>query len=217
MVLEYSLIIEKQTRERLARWCDHLLSFNYLIEHISCIENIWADPMTRWVSSSESLNSIVASVPFQIPVNVLRWKRLKKVRLNLQVLIIDFVCCVSSRIPTKPRFSPSKQPQPSLRVCLHLQFYFLHRSTVTSCPRCHHLFQAACCKAVMCLIKRQLLFYKNLGGPGWLSGCTLLLNKVQSAGSNSRKVNGFFIPDSHLSENSDYGSYDGAERRKRFN
>ena len=26
-----------------------------------------------------------------------------------------------------------------------------------------------------------------------------------------------FIPDSHLSENSDYGSYDGAERRKRLN
>ena len=49
-------------------------------------------------------------------------------------------------------------------------------------------------------------------GPGWLSGRTLLSHKVQSAGSNSRKVNGFFIPDSHLSKNSDYGSYDGAEK-----
>ena len=36
-------------------------------------------------------------------------------------------------------------------------------------------------------------------------------------GSNSRKVNGFSISDSHLSELSDYGSYDGAERRKRLN
>ena len=45
-----------------------------------------------------------------------------------------------------------------------------------------------------------------LGGPGWLSGCKLLSHKVQSAGSNSRKVNGFLIPDSHLSEISDYDS-----------
>ena len=30
------------------------------------------------------------------------------------------------------------------------------------------------------------------GGPGWLSGCTLLSHKVQSAGSNSQKVNGLF-------------------------
>ena len=37
-------------------------------------------------------------------------------------------------------------------------------------------------------------------GPGWLNGCTLLSHKVQSAGSNCRKVNGFFISDSHLSE-----------------
>ena len=32
----------------------------------------------------------------------------------------------------------------------------------------------------------------KLGGPGWLSGPTLLSHKVQCAGSNSRKVNGFF-------------------------
>ena len=57
----------KQTSERLARWCDHLLSFNYLIEHISGIDNIWADLMTRWGPSSECLNSIVASVPFLDP------------------------------------------------------------------------------------------------------------------------------------------------------
>ena len=51
----------KQTREKLARCCDHLLSFNNLIEHISGIDNIWDDLMTRWGSSSECLNSIVRS------------------------------------------------------------------------------------------------------------------------------------------------------------
>ena len=54
-------------------------------------------------------------------------------------------------------------------------------------------------------------------GPGWLSGCTLLSHKVQSAGSNSRKVNGFIHPGLPPLGNSDYGSYDGAERRKRLN
>ena len=57
---------------------------------------------------------------------------------------------------------------------------------------------------------------RRLRGPGWLSGFTLLSHKFQSAGSNYRKVNGFFIPDSHLSEISDYVSYDGAKRRKRL-
>ena len=76
-------------------------------------------------------------------------------------------------------------------------------------------------KHAMALVDRfgltSLFITVSPWGPGWLSGCTLLSHKVQSAGSNSRKVNGFVILDSHLSEISDYGSYDGAERRKRLN
>jgi hypothetical protein len=53
-------------------------------------------------------------------------------------------------------------------------------------------------------------------GPGWLRSLTLLSNKVQNPGSNTRKANGFFIPGSHLSEISDYGSYEGVERESRM-
>ena len=49
-------------------------------------------------------------------------------------------------------------------------------------------------------------------GPGWLNGCTLLSHKVKSAGSNSWKVNGFIHPGLPPLGNSDYGSYDGAEK-----
>ena len=41
---------------------------------------------------------------------------------------------------------------------------------------------------------------------------TLLSHKVQSAGSKSRKVNGFIHPGLPPLRNSDYGSYDGAEK-----
>ena len=34
----------------------------------------------------------------------------------------------------------------------------------------------------------------SIRGPGWLSGCTLLSHKFKSAGSNSRKFNGFIHP-----------------------
>ena len=64
---------------------------------------------------------------------------------------------------------------------------------------------------------RLVIFDSVPRGPGWLSGCTLLSHKVQSAGSNSRKVNGFIHPGLPPLGNLDYGSYDGAERRKRLN
>ena len=60
-------------------------------------------------------------------------------------------------------------------------------------------------------------FFLLFRGPGWLGGCTLLSNKVQSAGWNSRKVNGFTHPGLPPLGNSDYGGYDRAERRKRLN
>ena len=46
----------------------------------------------------------------------------------------------------------------------------------------------------------MFLGQKQNWGPGWLSGCTLLSHKVQSEGSNSRKVNGFIHPGLPLSE-----------------
>ena len=56
-------------------------------------------------------------------------------------------------------------------------------------------------------IEKDFIYYQKVRGPGWLSGCTLLSHKFKSAGSNHKKVKWvFFIPDSHLSEISDYGS-----------
>ena len=53
-------------------------------------------------------------------------------------------------------------------------------------------------------------------GPGWLNGCTL----CQISSRAQVRVPGrlmVFHQDPHLSENSDYGSYNGAERGKRLN
>ena len=62
--------------------------------------------------------------------------------------------------------------------------------------------------------RRGMLNIPKVGwSPGWLNGYTLLSHNFKSAGSSSRKVNVFFIPDPYLSEISDYGSYDGTERR----
>ena len=44
------------------------------------------------------------------------------------------------------------------------------------------------------LRERFAFIFRAIRGPGWLSGCTLLSHKVQSAGSNSRMVYGFIHP-----------------------
>ena len=52
----------KQSADKLARWAAKLFAYEYVIEHISGEDNVWADLMSRWRSSNQSKGLMTQSM-----------------------------------------------------------------------------------------------------------------------------------------------------------